>query len=95
MLEWLNNSVKSWDWRSQTVWEGEVVIPDLLAKIERWFYQTKEIRLNIEHIDLSTDKFTTNDLFQFLTHYKLVENANLDYPIIMNWKNQIIDWRYR
>ena len=100
MLEVIELNLKSRNWKWQTIWskEGDDTwqpVSAILNKIESWYYQTKEVKVNIETISLATYSFETNDLFDFMTHYKLVENSDLSYPIILNRKWEIVDWRHR
>lgn len=95
MLEAINNNVKNWDWKSQTVWEEKFSIPNLINKIEQGYHKTRKLKLNLDIYNLKVDSFECNNLFNFLTHYKLVEKANLKYPVIINSEGQVIDWRHR
>ena len=100
MLEVIELNIKSWDWKWQTIWSKKswdswYPVSVILNRIESWYYQTKEVKVNIETISLATYSFETNDLFDFMTHYKLVENSDLSYPIILNRKWEIVDWRHR
>ncbi len=97
MLESIKNEIWIWDWRSQKVgnWKNNISITTLISRIERWDYKTKELELNLEIYNLETDSFRCPDLFQFLTHYKLVLDADLRYPIIINNSWQVIDGRHR
>jgi hypothetical protein len=89
----LNIAVSEWDFKSQKYWE--ISIPNLIAKIETWAYRSELIDYNIEYLDISTYNITTNDLFDFILHMKLVNKADLKYPIILSRKWEIIDWRHR
>ena len=100
MIENIEYNLKTWDWKTQTIWkvneeDEALLVPVLIWRLERWYYQTKEVEIDLSVIDLSRYFFTTNDLFDFMTHYKLVENADLKYPIILNRRWIIIDWRHR
>lgn len=100
MLDNIEYNLKTWDWKSQTIWkvneeDEALLVPVLIGRLERWYYQTKEVEIDLSVIDLSNYSFTTNDLFDFMTHYKLVENADLKYPVILNRRWIIIDWRHR
>lgn len=97
MLENIKQEVKDWNWKSQHIWNWKniVSIPNLIARIERWEYKIKNIKYNIKYFNLAWDNFECWDLFEFLTHIKLVENSDLQYPIILNNKWQVIDWRHR
>jgi len=97
MLEAIKEDLKRWGHNRQSVWNWDesIDIPTLLQKIEDWYYKTKEIKYNIEAFNLGTDNFECSDLFEFLVHHELVKNANLKYPIIINNKWQVIDWRHR
>jgi len=97
MQDNIKYEVKNWDWKNQSVWENENKVPisSIINKIEIWFYQTKEVEIDLSVIDLSKYSFVTADLFDFIVHYKLTQNANLDYPVIVNQKGTIIDGRHR
>jgi hypothetical protein len=97
MIEPINRNVKNWDWKAQTVWEedNKTAIWVILNGIESWFYQTRKIKLNIEVYNLRSDSFDCWNLFDFLTHYRLVESAKLKYPVIINSEGQVIDGRHR
>jgi hypothetical protein len=86
-------AASEWDFKSQRYWE--INIWDLIAKIETWAYRSKTINYNIENLDVSWYKITINDLFDFMLHIKIVNNANLKYPIILSRKWEIIDGRHR
>lgn len=97
MLEPIKISVKTWDWKAQTVGgeDNKVAIWVILNRIESWYYKTKKLKLNIEVYNLRSDSFDCWNLFDFLTHYRLVENAKLKYPVIINSEGQVIDGRHR
>lgn len=99
MLEPIEIDLKRWGYNRQTVWVTEdsegITIPQLIQKIEDWYYQTKKLKYNIEAFNLRTDSFDCNNLFEFLVHLKMTENSNLKYPIIINNQWQVIDWRHR
>lgn len=90
-------SLKEWNWKNQRVWEWEheTPIPVILNRIETWYYQTQEIEIDINSIDTSSYGFTINDMFDFINHYNLVINSDLNYPVIVNRKWRILDWRHR
>lgn len=100
MIENINYNLKTWDWKWQTIWSHEtwenwLPVPALITRIDNWYYITKEVEIDLSVMDLSKHNFTINDLYDFLTHYKLVENADLKYPVILNRKWIIVDWRHR
>ena len=100
MLDNIEYNLKTWDWKSQTIWkvneeDEALLVPVLIGRLERWYYQTKEVEIDLSVINLSRYGFSTDDLFDFMTHYKLVENADLKYPVILNRRWIIIDWRHR
>ena len=100
MLEVIELNLKSRDWKWQTIWSKKswdswYSVSVILNRIESWYYQTKEVKVNIETISLANYSFETNDLFDFMIHYKLVENADFSYPIILNRIWEIVDWRHR
>ena len=81
MLDNIKQELKIWDSKAQGIWEWDnrISIPNLISRLERDYYITKEVDIDLQVYDLSTTSFTCPDLFQFMTHYKLVENANLKY----------------
>lgn len=97
MLYTIKENLKRWNWRSQGIWQDDnrTAIPNLIDEVERWFYKTREVNIDLQVIDLSKDSFDCPNLFEFLTHYKLVENADLKYPVILNREGTIIDGRHR
>lgn len=100
MKQLIEQYIKTWDWKWQTIWshktwESWLPIDTLVNRIDSWFYLTKEIDLDLSVLNLATYSFQTEDLFDFMTHYKLVENSDLKYPIILNRRWQIVDWRHR
>lgn len=97
MIELIEKDLLRWGYNRQSVWEWDdnIDILSLLQKIEDWYYETKKIKFNIEVYNLATDGFECNNLFDILLHYKLIENADLKYPIIINNHWQVIDWRHR
>lgn len=97
MKECFEYENKRWDWKAQFIWEwdNQTPISTLINRIESKYYQTKELELNLNCIDLTSYLFKTEDLFDFISHYNLVLNSDLSYPIIINKKWHIIDWRHR
>ncbi len=100
MLEQINIEVKEWDWKWQCIWSYKewkkwLSVSTLLKRIETDYYKTKEVELSLDTIKLSWYEFWANNLFDFMTHYKLTENASLDFPIILNREWTIVDWRHR
>lgn len=97
MLEAIQINIKTWDWKAQSVWEWEnkTEIPKLINRIESWYYKTRKVKIDLDVYNLYSSSFSCPDLFEFLTHYKLVEQANIDYPVIVNNQWAVIDWRHR
>jgi len=97
MIENIKLNTKIWNWKWQTMWEWDdkVSVWLLLSRLERWFYTTKKVEIDLSVIDLASYWFDCDDLFEFMTHYKIVENADLKYPVIINKKWVIIDGRHR
>ena len=93
MRENIEISIKNFDWRSQAAWE--VNIPDILAKIETWLYRSKPVEIDLECIDLWSYNLWISDLYDAIVHFKIVEKADLQYPVIVNHKGVIIDGRHR
>ncbi len=97
MLNNIEQDTKRRDWKTQSVgeWENKQKISSIISKIERWFYQIKEVSLDLNIYNLNQDQFDCPNLFEFMVHMKLVENASLKYPIIINNEWMVIDWRHR
>lgn len=96
MLENINLEVSKWNWKNQTVWDEEKIpIWVILNRLETWYYQTKEVEIDLNTIALSKYDFAMDDLFEFMVHFKLVQNSDLKYPVIINKRWVIIDWRHR
>ena len=97
MREALKQCIKAFDWKAQSVWEEDesIAIATLINRIEQWYYQTRKIDLSIDIYNLKTDGFKCDNLFEFLTHYELVKNSDLNYPVIINNEWQVIDGRHR
>lgn len=97
MQDNINYEVNNWNWRNQTVWQDDnkISIGSLMNNIENKYYQTKQVEIDLSVISLDKYWFKVDDLFDFIVHYKLVQNANLDYPVIVNQKGTIIDGRHR
>jgi hypothetical protein len=93
MLDSINEEIKSWWMNRQQVWW--LPIPNLIQRIKDWYYKTKECKLNLEIYNLADTGFKCSNLFEFITHYKLTENSDLKYPVIINRLWQVIDWRHR
>ena len=93
----IKKSLEKWNWRSQSIWEWEdkLFIPQLINRVENWYYQTRKVKLDLKIYNLQTDSFDCETLFQFLQHYILVENADMSYPVIINNMGQVIDGRHR
>ena len=93
MLDAIKLNMKTYDWKSQSYnWES---ISKIIARLERGHYQTKDVEIDLSVIDLSKYNFNNCNLFEFMTHYKLVEDSNLNYPVIVNSRGNIIDGRHR
>ena len=75
--------------------DESIAIATLINRIEQWYYQTRKIDLSIDIYNLKTDGFKCDNLFEFLTHYELVKNSDLNYPVIINNEWQVIDGRHR
>ena len=93
MLKAINLEVKRWDWKGQTIWW--VAVPIIISRLERGYYKTRNINIDLKWYDLSTYKISCEDLFDFMTHYKFVESADLSFPIIINNKGTVLDGRHR
>lgn len=89
--------IESWDWKLQFIWEwdNKTSIPNLISRVESWYYQIEKQDIYLNSIDLSWYNLKSEDLYDFIIHSTLVDNANLDYPIILNRKWIILDWRHR
>lgn len=97
MLENIEIELKTWNWKWQTVWDTEksISIASILSRLESWYYQTKDVEIDLSVIDLSIHSFEMNDLFEFITHYQLTKNADLTYPVIIDKRGRILDGRHR
>lgn len=97
MLKPINRALKDWWRKAQTVWKDDdkIAIPVLLNRIESWYYKTQEVTLDLKIFNLRNESFNCGTLFEFLVHYRLVQEANLKYPVIINNEWQVIDWRHR
>lgn len=97
MLDSIELNVKTWDWKWQTIWtdENKEQIATLISRLDRWYYNTKKVKIHLNVFNLREDKFDCPTLFEFLTHYKLTENADISYPVIINSEWCVIDGRHR
>jgi len=93
MIKCIDEDIKRWWFNRQEV--GWTKVSALVQHIADGVYKTEEIDYNIENYNLALDWFDSADLFDFLVHYKLVESADLSYPIIVNNHWQVVDWRHR
>ena len=93
MIDNINLELKRWDWKRQTV-EG-ISVAALIWRIEWWAYKTKPVKVQLDTVNLSAYWFTTENLFDFAVHCRIIEKANLKYPVIINSHWYIIDWRHR
>ena len=89
--------ILEWDWKRQVIWwwDNSISIPNLISSIESWYYQSEEFMLDLKSLNLDMYDLKSRDLYDFIIHSKLVEKANLDYPVILNRKWYILDWRHR
>lgn len=97
MLKAIELNTQLWDWKWQTIWsdDDKIQISTLISRIDRKYYKTRQVKLDLKVINLADNSFECPNLFEFLTHYKLVEKANLKYPIIINNQWTVIDGRHR
>ncbi len=94
MEERLSIAVGFFDWKSQVV--SKQSISDLINQIEKGTYRTKEIEIDLNTINIQWYWFTKADsLFEFMVHYKMIENADLSFPVIVDYKWHIVDGRHR
>jgi hypothetical protein len=93
MLDSLQEQLKPWHHSRQEIWWMKVSA--VIAKIADWTYKTKQTKLNLEIFDLSSYSFETEDLSDFLLHCIMINNASLEYPVVINNKWHVIDWRHR
>lgn len=70
---------------------GRWAIDDLIEKTKH----LKVFDLNLDHIDLSNMSFDCKDIVDFCRHIKHVNEASLDYSIILDSKGCILDGRHR
>ena len=100
MLDSIKEYLKTWDWRCQWIWQDDngksiIEVSTLISRIDSWNYKTKEVEIDLSVYNLQSYNFTIDDLYDFISHYKLVQNANLEYPVILNRRWSIIDGRHR
>lgn len=97
MLDNIKQEVKRWNWKKQRIWDWEdsVSVSNILWNLESNYWITKEVELDLEVFDLTSNSFKCEDLFEFMNHYELVRSANLKYPIILNRRWQILDGKHR
>lgn len=97
MKKSLKKSLERWNWRAQSIWEWEdkLFIPQLINRIEGGYYKTKNVKLDLKVYNLQNDSFQCENLFEFLQHYMLVQEADTAYPVIINNMWQVIDGRHR
>lgn len=93
MLDSIKTQLVSWDWKSQKVWWKS--ISSIINHLEQWSYTTKNVTIDLTCINLNDYSFNCPDLFEFMLHYIKTEEADLSYPIIVDHKWTIIDWRHR
>jgi len=67
----------------------------MINDIERGFYKTKEVKIDLQVYNLSQDFFECTNLFEFLVHMELVNKAQIKYPVIVNREWRVIDGRHR
>lgn len=51
--------------------------------------------LPLQFINLSVQKFDCEDLYDFLQHVRMIESVDMNEPIILNHRGQILDGRHR
>lgn len=70
-------------WKVETLWEAAEDLPA---------YDVPLVGMNI---DISPWDDVTNNFLDYLSHVKLIMNADLDYPIILTPLGSIADGRHR
>ncbi len=93
MLKVIMQSVNEFSFKNQRF--KETHISSIIKMIDDWMRRSKKVKLDLNVINLSTYDFDCEDLFDFIKHYKIVERVDLIYPIILNNRWEIIDWRHR
>lgn len=73
--------------------KAEWRISDLVALVNE--YGLKSFHLPLQFIDIQSHYFKCDDLYEFMQHMKMVQEADLDRPIIMSHRGQILDGRHR
>ena len=87
----IEQNIKTRDWKWQSIWN--IKVATLISRLDR--EETVELDYDLSHIDLSQEWITCKDLYEVIEHYKIIEKANLKYPIILWHKWEILDWRHR
>jgi len=95
MLQWIEEELKTRNYNRQVVWEDKIPITNILQKIEDWTYKSRKTKLDLNIYNLGSYNFECPNLFEFIVHYKLTQNSNLKYPVIINKIWQVIDGRHR
>lgn len=95
MIEAIKEEIKSLNYNRQSVCSDGIPVSNLIQRIQDWTYKTKEFKFSLENVNLTSYQFTCDDLYDFLTHYELVKKANYKFPIILNNKWVIVDWKHR
>lgn len=92
MRETIKIALKSWDRKLQKY--GESSIASVVWRIESWTYKTKKVKLDLETIGLDYlyNNYSLHDMAVFCI---LVDRCKLKYPIIIDNKWNVIDWRHR
>lgn len=93
MLDAIQEKIKPWAFARQEVWWVKII--SVVQRIKDWIYKTKEVKLQLDVFNLDTYNFEVNNLSDFLVHCVLVNNSDLNYPVIINNNWVVIDWRHR
>lgn len=89
----LKLTLLGWNYRSQRVWQHNVA--SLINLIETWEYPSEEVTIDLDTLDWWCYSFECPDLYEFIIHCKLSLNSDLNYPIIIDHKWRVVDWRHR
>lgn len=87
----LDKEIETRDRKVQKIWD--ISVSTLISRLKT--EDTIELDYDLSCFDLSLAGIVCDNMFSFLTHYRLVEKAELDYPIIIAHDWRVLDWRHR
>jgi hypothetical protein len=73
--------------------DGTWRVSDLKALVAEEGLEVFDFPLQL--INLHTQSFAMDDLYEFLQHVRMCESVNMDEPIILSHRGQILDGRHR